>query len=498
MNEVTHAPPGGGGGVEPTDDSSFKTDQSAPNEKNANGKSPETETLRVLVVDDDRHVREGLRDILEHDGYLVEEAGDGKTALQRIRSGSVDLTLLDLKLPRAGGMEVLCEAHDAAPGMPIVIISGKGSITDAVQAIKLGAYDYLEKPVEAQRALVTAENALEHARVRRERDRLLEETRECYEMVGSSAPMQRVYDRIDKAARVKSTVLITGESGTGKERVARAIHHNSDQAGGPFVTVNCAALPPDLIESELFGHAKGAFTGAKEAHAGKFEQAGGGTLFLDEIGDMSLNAQSKVLRALEQEQVQRVGGTGPTPVDVRLIAATNQDLETAIEAGSFREDLYYRLDVISLEVPPLRARREDIPELAAHFLEDLGEETGQGRPTLTPEAVQVLMRHDWPGNVRELRNAVEQLVVFGEGDEIGPGIAQEALGKSPETAGRQTAAGTSTNDTDLETARSRFENAYIQQALREHEGNVQDTADALQIDRSTLWRKMKKYGIESG
>lgn len=448
-------------------------------------------TGTVLIVDDDPHVREGLSNILEHAGHEILEAGDGKTALDRIDGDPVDLLLLDLQLPRLSGMEVLQQVAAECPELPVVIVSGKGTVQRAVEATKLGAYDFLEKPVDAQRALVTVRNALEKAQLQRQRDRLLEEARSRYQMIGSSSPMQRVYSRIDKAARTASKVLITGENGTGKELVARAIHHNSDRAGEPFVTVNCAAIPESLIESELFGHEEGAFTGAKGARKGKFEQADGGTLFLDEIGDMSLMTQAKTLRALEEGKIQRIGSEAPTTVDVRVIAATNKDLESEIEAGEFREDLYYRLNIITIEVPPLRERRDDIPDLVSHFVERFSEEQGVPVREIDPGAMIELMGREWPGNVRQLRNAIERLVALSEGTDIEAGAVQDALGSLPE------ADGVEPEDRDLRSAREQFERAYIRQVLKRHDGAVQRSAEALGIDRSHLWKKMKQYGIEA-
>jgi len=442
----------------------------------------------VLVADDDPPIRDGLCDILEHEDYNTLEASDGKTALARLDQSGIDLLLLDLKMPRVSGMEVLRTVMEEHPEVPVVIVSGKGTIQTAVEATKIGAYDFLEKPVDAQRLLVTVRNALERARLVRQRDRLLDEARERYQMVGTSEPMQRVYDRIDKAAASDCRVLITGESGTGKELVARAIHHNSERAGAPFVTVNCAALPEDLIESELFGHEEGAFTGAQSDHTGKFAQAEGGTLFLDEVGNMSLAAQSKTLRALETGIIQPIGSEGTVEVDTRVLAATNADLQSAIDDDAFREDLYYRLNVLTIDVPPLRERRDDIPDLAAHFLSaSAGDEAP---PELREDALAVLMSHDWPGNVRELENALERLMVLSEGDTIGAGVMQEVLNASGEEV-------TSAEEVDLRAARDRFEAAYIRQALRAHDGAIQATADALGIDRSSLWRKMDEYSIEN-
>lgn len=444
-------------------------------------------TPTVLVADDDAPVRDGLCDVLEHEDYQTLEVSDGKTALARLEQSEVDVLLLDLKMPRVPGMEVLRTTMDEHPQVPVVIVSGKGTIQKAVEATKIGAYDFLEKPVDAQRLLVTVQNALEKARLEEQRNRLLEEARDRYRMVGTSDAMQRVYDRIDKAAASDCRVLITGESGTGKELVARAIHHNSDRAGAPFVTVNCAALPEDLIESELFGHEEGAFTGAKDAHTGKFAQADGGTLFLDEVGDMSVSTQAKTLRAIETGTVQPIGSEETLDVDTRIVAATNADLQVAIDNGTFRKDLYYRLNVLAIEVPSLRERRDDIPDLAAHFLSEAAGE--QAPPELQEDALAALMSREWPGNVRELENAIERLVVLSEGGSVGAGAVQEIL-EGPDQV-------PSSDDVDLRAARDRFEEAYIRQALRTHDGAIQATADALGIDRSSLWRKMEEYGIES-
>ena len=444
----------------------------------------------ILVVDDDPHVREGLCDILGHAGHDTVEAADGKTALEAVDEHPVDLMLLDLQLPRVSGMEVLQQTTTQHPTLPVVIVSGKGTIQTAVEATKIGAYDFLEKPVDAQRTLVTVRNALEKAQLQRQRDRLLKESRERYQMVGSSESMQRVYTLIDKAARTSTKVLITGESGTGKELVARAIHHNSDRAGGPFVTVNCAAIPESLIESELFGHEEGAFTGAQGTRAGKFEQADGGTLFLDEIGDMSLSAQAKTLRALQDGRVQPIGSEKSVEVDVRVIAATNKDLQEEIEAGAFREDLFYRLNIITIDVPPLRERREDIPDLVHHFLEQFSEEHDLPRRTIESGGMVELMSRNWSGNVRELRNMVERLVALSDHETISAAAVEQALDVTAESPldGREA---------DLRAAREQFERAFIRQALAARDGAVQDTAEALGISRSHLWKKMKQYDIDA-
>ena len=445
----------------------------------------------ILVVDDDPHIREGLSDILDHAGHDIIEASDGKTALHLIKERDINLMLLDLQLPRVGGMSVLKQVANTHPGLPVVIVSGKGTIQTAVEATKLGAYDFLEKPVDAQRTLITVRNALEKSQLEHDRNRLLREVRARYQMVGSSEPMQRVYDLIDKAAATSSKVLITGENGTGKELVARAIHHNSARASEPFVTVNCAAIPESLIESELFGHEKGAFTGAKKRRKGKFEQADGGTLFLDEVGDMGTMTQAKALRALQEGTIQRVGGEKPISVDARVIAATNKNLKEEIDDGTFREDLYYRLNIIAIEVPPLRARREDIPKLIDHFLEQFSEANSVAPRTIDSGALAKLMGREWPGNVRQLRNVVERLVALSDSATIQVADVGRALQETPSTA-ESTA-----ENNDLRSAREEFERSFIHRTLMAHDGGIQDTADALGISRSHLWKKMKRYEIEA-
>lgn len=443
----------------------------------------------ILIVDDDPYVREGLCDILEYEQYNTIEAGDGKTALDAIAQESINLILLDLEMPRVAGMDVLRHTMDKYPEIPVVIISGKGTIRQAVEATKLGAYDFLEKPVDAQRTLLTVRNALEKATLQRQRNRFLDEARQRYQMVGSSLAMQRIYRLIDKAAAVSSRVLLLGESGTGKELIARAIHHNSPRAPGPFVAVNCAAIPEDLIESTLFGHERGAFTGAHAHKMGKFEQADGGTLFLDEIGDMSLMTQTKTLRVLEESRIERVGGTKVIPVNVRVIAATNKDLEAELEAGNFREDLFYRLNVITLRVPPLRERRDDIVNLVNHFLELYSLENELPAKKLEVSALTILTEYEWPGNIRQLRNVVERLMALSEGEVITARDVAGALNRLQEMP-------TPTQTPNLREAREQFERDYILKALINTSWEIKEAAMALGIDRSHLWKKMQRYRID--
>ena len=443
----------------------------------------------ILIVDDDLYVRESLREILNDNGYTIEEATDGKTALNMIAQHPIDLMLLDLDLPRVNGMEVLRKTAAEFPGIGVVIISGKGTIQLAVEATKLGACDFLEKPLEANRTLLTVRNAVEKLNLLRQRDRMVEEAREKYKMIGSSPAMQEIFCLIDKAAASHSKVLITGENGTGKEMVARAIHHNSSRASEPFIAVNCAAIPENLIESELFGHQKGAFTGALSSHRGKFEQADRGTLFLDEISDTSLMMQAKILRVLEDGVIERVGGEKSISVDVRVVAATNKVLEHEIKQGNFREDLFYRLNVITIELPPLRQRREDIPSLATFFLEKLCREKQIPPKTFDRVAMTILIEHEWHGNVRELRNVVERLIVLSECESISANKTRHAIKQNiPHQENLHTKT--------LCEAREGFERDFIFKTLIANNWKILETADVLGIDRSHLWKKMKRYGIE--
>ncbi len=398
--------------------------------------------------------------------------------------------MLDLELPRISGINVLREIAERRLDIPVVIISAYGSVPKAVTTMKLGAYDFIEKPLDAQRTLQTVRAALEQLFQRRERVRSLEEARARYGMIGASPAIQQVYQCIDRAAASRAKVLLVGESGTGKEMAAQAIHQLGARADQPFVAVNCAAIPETHIESELFGHAKGAFTGARGLHRGKFEQANRGTVFLDEIADMSLMTQAKVLRALEEGEIQPVGGESPIRLDVRVIAATNKDLAQAVEDGHFREDLFFRLNVITIFVPPLRERREDIAELAKHFVGLYSRLNGVPERLLTSAALSLLIEHDWPGNIRELSNAVERLVVLGDGDVIDAREVRDAIRAHVPDSDRHTFA-------NLREAREQFEREFIKTSLLAHEGRIQETAVALGINRSHLWKKMKQLGIST-
>jgi len=448
---------------------------------------------RILIVDDERNVRATLKSVLEDEGYAAEGVGSGEEALSAIKRGSFDLVLLDIWLPGIDGLEVLEQVGKDGTDAVVVMISGHGSVETAVRATKLGAFDFIEKPLSLDRVLLVIANGLKQKNLEDENRRLRAEMQDRFEMIGESESIQSLRREIERAAPSNGRVLIYGENGTGKELVARRIHILSKRATAPFVEINCAAIPDELIESELFGHVEGAFTGAVADKRGKFELADGGTLFLDEIGDMSLRTQSKVLRVLQEQTFQPVGSTESIHVDVRVIAATNKNLQEEIGADRFREDLYYRVNVIPFNVPPLRARRDDIPLLAEHFLSEAEEEYGEGTKRLTVEASARLTAFNWPGNVRQLKNVCERLMIMASGDEITEadlepifGFAAPTEDDSPEP------------DLPLREARDLFERRFILTKLREHGGNVKRTAQALSIERSHLYRKMKAYGIDPG
>ncbi|HEX9563468.1 MAG TPA: sigma-54 dependent transcriptional regulator [Gemmatimonadaceae bacterium] len=442
----------------------------------------------TLVVDDDPHIRLALRELLEDEGVTAVEAGDGKVALEIIGRGGIDLILLDLELPRISGIDVLRHVAEEASSIPVVIVSGRGTIRKAVAATKLGAFDFLEKPVDRDLAIQVVREVLARTAATRAASGLRSGLADSCGIVGSSEAIQLLLGQIARAAPTDAKILLIGESGTGKELSARAIHANSARRAGPFVAVNCAAIPESLIESELFGHERGAFTGAHGRRRGRIEQAHRGTLFLDEIGDMSLMTQAKILRVLDDGSIQRVGGEEDVVADFRLVAATHRDLEQAVELGDFRRDLFYRLSIIRIDLPPLRARRDDVPPLAESFVRALCLRERIGFRPLSPAASAVLMSHDWPGNVRELRNAVERLMVLGNEGPIEAGEVREVLRVPvpPESDGPSAG---------LRAARAEFERTFIQRSLAAHSGHMQETADDLGIDRSYLWKKMKRLGI---
>lgn len=372
---------------------------------------------KILIIDDERGIRNTLKEILEYEGHEVQDAADGEDGLRRIEGEKFDLILCDIKMPKADGMEVLEKAMELQSETPVIMISGHGTVENAVEAIKKGAYDFIAKPLDLNRMLITLRNALDRSSLARETKTLKRKVNRGYEMIGDSAPMQKIRELIGKVAPTDARVLITGENGTGKELVARSIHDQSNRNSSPLIEVNCAAIPSELIESELFGHEKGAFTSAVKQRIGKFEQAHNGTLFLDEIGDMSLSAQAKVLRALQENKITRVGGEKEISVNVRILAATNKDLKKEIEQHTFREDLYHRLSVILIQVPSLNERRDDIPKIAEHFLSQICEEYRIPKKSLGKGAAELLKKMNWSGNIRELRNVVERLIIL-SGKEI--------------------------------------------------------------------------------
>ena len=444
---------------------------------------------RILIVDDENTARVLISEILTDEGYIPVTAGDGGEALDAVKHQSPDLVLLDLKLPDIDGLEVLAGIRTTHPHLPVILVSAHGDVSSAVRAVKLGAYDFLEKPLDADRLLVTIRNALESSLLRGEVARLKEAIGEHYRMVGSSSVMRGLREHILQAASSKAHVLILGETGSGKDLVARAIHNQSDRVKGPFVKLNCAAIPQELVESELFGYKKGAFTGAHADKLGRIEAADGGTIFFDEIGEMNLAAQAKLLQFLESLAIERLGETRSRKVDVRVIAASNKELQDEVQAKRFREDLYYRLNVIDVHVPPLRTRREDISELVEYFLEVTCRELGIPTKTLEEAALKKLMELSWPGNVRQLRNTIEKAV------SVSPGLVVrlEDLPKSVEEGEMVLETGETTL---LQEARKEFERRFILQALEAEDWNMSAAAEKLGLDRTNLYRKIKALKIE--
>jgi two-component system, NtrC family, nitrogen regulation response regulator NtrX len=454
----------------------------------------------ILIVDDEEAIRTSLRSILEDEGYEVTVAANGLEALKIYGTDPPDLMILDIWMPEMDGLETLRRVKEFVPTTQVMMMSGHGSIETAVKAIKLGAYDYIEKPLSLENVTFRVKQALEQYRLAQENRALRSKVQGKFELVGQSPAMQRLRELIETAGPTNSRVLIGGENGTGKELVARAIHLHSTRSDHFFVAVNCAAIPETLIESELFGHEKGSFTGAISMKRGQFEQANGGTLFLDEIGDMSLSTQAKVLRALQEQQFTRVGGTKLIKVDVRVLAASNKDLEKEIGKGQFREDLYYRLNVVPVVVPPLRERREDIPALVQHFMKLHADEQGLRMKNVSPEAMAVFQQYDWPGNIRELRNLIERLMIMVPGFVIEAAQATLSLqgrttGVVPSAPSAATPLLTKSYDS-LRDARNAFEKEYISRKLREHHWNISRTADDLKIERSHLHRKIKLLDVE--
>jgi len=446
----------------------------------------------ILIVDDEPGVRSALGGVLRDEGYAVEAVASGEECLERVTQGAVDLIMLDVWLPGMDGLATFARLRERQVDAQVVIISGHGSIESAVRAIKMGAFDFVEKPLSLDKTVLVVANALRQRRLEAENRALRARVDRQYTMVGDSATMRQLREQVAMAAPTNGRVLIYGENGTGKELVARGIHSQSRRRSGQFVEVNCAAIPEELIESELFGHVKGAFTGAVADRRGKFEVADGGTIFLDEIGDMSLKTQAKVLRVLQEQTMEPVGGTNRIRVDARVVAATNKDLQAEIKAGQFREDLYFRLNVIPIFVPPLRERQEDIPLLADHFMAEFAQEYGRRIKRLEAGAVKMLQRYAWPGNVRELRNVIERLMIMVPGDAIA--TTDLSFLDVPLAPPTMSASGPSERVT-LHEARDQFERDLILKTLAQQQGNMSRTAEVLGVERSNLYRKMKAFGI---
>lgn len=448
---------------------------------------------KILIVDDEKGIRTSLRGILEDEGFEVEAVGSGERCLEVVRSNDFDLILLDIWLPEMDGLAVLEQLKTDGYQAQVVMISGHGTIETAVRATRLGAWDFIEKPLTLDKTVLVVRNALKQRRLELENIELQRQLAGQGEMVGESPAMERLRQEIELAAPSDSRVLVFGENGTGKELVAREIHRASKRSGNPFVEVNCAAIPEELIESELFGHKKGSFTGASEDKDGKFKAAHGGTLFLDEIGDMSLKTQAKVLRVLQEQKIEPVGSNEAIGVDVRVITATNKDLQEEIDAGRFRKDLYFRINVIPIRVPPLRERQEDVPILARHFVKEFSARFGRKPKEIEPDADKILMSQDWPGNVRELRNTIERLMIMVPGDRISAADLRSAPVPGAPEQPLETMEFSS-----LKEAKEHVERSLILATLEKCNYNVADTAKRLQVERSHLYRKLRGYGIEIG
>ncbi len=445
-----------------------------------------------MIVDDEPSIRSSLEGVLEDEGYKVISASDGYGALKLVEEEMPDLVILDIWMPGMDGIETLKRMRELHRSLEVIMISGHGTIETAVTATKLGAFDFIEKPLSLEKTLVTIENAFNYRQLRDENLILRQKAKGKYNLTGESPAIHELRETIERVAPTQATVLIVGENGTGKELVARAIHHLSPRSTRPLVEVNCAAIPEELIESELFGHERGAFTGASERRRGRFDLAHNGTLFLDEIGDMSLKTQAKTLRILEEQRFERVGGTKTIQVDVRIIAATNKDLKQEIAEGWFREDLYYRLNVIPVHVPPLRDRTEDIPLLVEDFLEEFALESSIDRKQVADEVIPAMQRYPWPGNVRELKNFIERLVILVPDDLI----ALHHLPASFIQSSGQATASNALDQPNFKVARMQFEKEYLLKKLEEHRWNVSQTAEAIGIERSHLHRKIRAYGVE--
>lgn len=450
----------------------------------------------ILIIDDEASIRESLKGILQDEGFRTAFAQNGEEGLALLRDEGADLVLLDIWMPGLDGIETLRRIRELLPEQQVIMMSGHGTIETAVKATKLGAYDFIEKPLSLEKVLLCIQNAMKVGDLVEENRSLKAKLAKEYEMIGESAPIRELKAQIAIAAPTSAWALITGENGTGKELVARSIHYLSNRRDKPFVEVNCAAIPEELIESELFGHEKGAFTGATAQRKGKFDQAHEGSLFLDEIGDMSLKTQAKVLRILQERKFERVGGHRTIEVDVRVIAATNKDLEEEIRQGNFREDLYYRLNVIPFHVPPLRERKEDIQALAEHFLDFFSRKESREPKVLAPDALELFTNYNWPGNVRELKNLVERIVIMTAGKIITPQQLPVSLQSKKNLATKGVTIVTASEVPTYKEAKEEFEREFLLQKLEENDWNISRTAEAIEMERSNLHRKIKSFGIE--
>ncbi len=449
----------------------------------------------ILIVDDEESIRESLTGILQDEGFRTLAAENGEQGLFMLRDEDPDLVLLDIWMPGMDGIETLRKIREATPDQLVIMMSGHGTIETAVKATKLGAYDFIEKPLSLEKLLLSVQNALTTGQLVEENRTLKARIAKEHEMIGNGPAIRLLKEQISIAAPTSGWVLITGENGTGKELVARAIHAQSHRATKPFVEVNCAAIPEELIESELFGHEKGSFTGATALRKGKFDLAHEGTLFLDEIGDMSLKTQAKVLRILQERKFERVGGSRTIEVDVRVIAATNKDLAEEIVQGNFREDLFYRLNVLPFEVPPLRERKEDIPKLIEHFLQLFCSKESRDIKTVAPQAMEALINYSWPGNVRELKNIIERLVIMVSDHQITEKHLPTGLFFKKTDPTRSTSS-PSIDAATFREAKEEFEKEFLIQKLEENDWNISRTAEVIEIERSNLHRKIKSFGIE--
>ncbi|MFQ5604622.1 MAG: sigma-54-dependent transcriptional regulator [bacterium] len=450
-------------------------------------------TATILIVDDEKNIRRSVEMICSGEGYTVKTAPDGEEAIKMLDAGSIDLMLLDIVMPGTDGLQLLKKVHQKFPEVVVIMISGHATVQNAVTATKEGAFDFIEKPISKEKLLISIQNALENRSLQRENLLLRQQVQGKYAMIGQSPAMKAILQQISKVAPTNGRVLIFGESGTGKELIARAIHENSARKKGAFIKVNCAAIPDELIESEMFGSEKGAYTGAHQTREGKFSRADGGTLFLDEVGDMSLKVQAKVLRVLQEGEFEKVGGHKTQKVDVRVLSATNKDLEKEVKEGRFREDLLFRLNVVPIESPPLRARKEDLEILTDYFLENYSQENGVRKKTLTTAALKMMQNYNWPGNIRELKNVIERMMIMCSYDTIDVSDLPANIQSPSLQSSLKMTSGLS-----LKELKENVEREMILNTLNKNKWNVSQTAKDLDIDRTNLHKKIKHYGLEEG